>query len=245
MSLHLKRLRDLFRERGAPDALVEIASRVLRSASAGRCELRRFYVVSQPLAKLVSPRRSRRASVTVRRVTTGDPLVQRLPRPAAEIADRFRAGAECFVAEQAESPQAFVWVTRREHFEAEVSVVFKPAPPDRAVWDFDLYVDPAARHGVALSRLWEAVAEQLINAGVIWTVSVIMAENCASLRAQRRSGAHVVAAGVWLRLGSRMYTHVDVAPGISLARAGLPRSLVQVAADLDRTASYRRFRSAR
>lgn len=245
MSLHIKRLRNLFRECGVPDALIEITARLLRSVSAGHWDLRRFYVLSQPLAKLTSPRRARRASVTVRRVVAGDPLVQGLPRPAVEIADRFRAGAECFVAEQAGSPQAFVWVTRHEHLEAEVSLAFKPTPRDRAVWDFDLYVDPAARHSVALSRLWDAVAEQLINAGYAWTVSVIMAENSSSLRAHRRSGAHVVAAGIRLRLGSRTYTYVDTASHFSSARRGNPRSVVQVAADVDRSASYRRFSPVR
>jgi uncharacterized RmlC-like cupin family protein len=94
-----------------------------------------------------------------------------------------------------------------------------------------------------LFRLWESVAEQLTNAGIAWSVSVIMAENSASLRAQRRSGAHVVAAGIRLRLGSRFCTHVDVAPRTFWVPAGLPRSPMHIAADLDRTAFYRRFRS--
>jgi GNAT superfamily N-acetyltransferase len=244
MSLLLERLKGLHQDRRAADAMVEVVSRVLRFLSAGWSDLRRFYIVSQPLSRLTSPRRSRQASVTIRRVTACDPIVQRLPRPAFEIADRFQAGAECFVAERDDYPLAFVWVTRGVRIEPEVGMAFQPAPLSRAVWDFDLYVDPAARNSVVLARLWEAVAALLIEAGFEWTLSLVMAENSASLRAQRRSGSHVVAAGIRLRLGSRMYACVDVVPRMTWARRGTPASPVLVPANLDRTASYRRFRPA-
>jgi hypothetical protein len=237
-----KRVLVAAREKGASDTATEAVSRALRLATFRCCDLRRFYVVSQPLQQLLSARRTRSSALNIRRILGNDPEVQSLPRPASEIAERFQSGAECFAAIREERVAAFIWVKRGSHVEREVGVEFLPEPTDQAVWDFDLFVEPAFRTGTALSRLWDAVASYLIDQGYVWTVSVIMAENDQSLRSQRRSGSRVVAAGLTLRLGRKRFTRLDggARPIQGLPGAAVP--VVAVAAEVDRSVRYVRFR---
>src|SRR5690349_21679627 len=172
----------------ALDALLWKASRAASLITRGTLRIYRYRFVAQPVAKLPMLPSEGAGSTTIRRIDADDPLVARLPRAPEVIAARFRMGATCFAAERKGVFVGFVWIKEGCYPEDEVRCLYDLGPERIAVWDFDVYIEPAFRFGRTFARLWDHVNAWLRERGYCWTLSRISAFNPESLAAHRRLG---------------------------------------------------------
>lgn len=230
---------ELVRRAGAADAAFEILTRIVAVLSLKRVQLRRYYVTAQPLR--AAPARARGASISVREALADDAIVREFPRPQAEIAARFATGSRCLVAESSGRLLGFLWLHFGDYLDPEDGVVFIPQPAAATAWDFDLWIAPEHRTGLAFHRLWEFASSYLDSRGVRWSVSRVWASNDASIRAHRRLGAFAVASAMHLACGRLSMTFTTSAPFVQLVTArARPRLRVDVAnADPRRFSRFR------
>ena len=187
---------------GPLDGVLYITTRLLERASGGRVRIVKYRVVAQPIAMPTTPLRpDANSSIAVCR--RDDPLLAAFPRPAAVIARRFDGGACCLAVTVKQRFAGFLWLRRAHYEEDEVRCTFVLQNPASSVWDFDVYVEPAYRHGRTLARMWQAANERLHADGIRWTCSRISTFNAASnaaharLGAVRLQGACFLVAGPW------------------------------------------------
>ena len=75
-------------------------------------------------------------------------------------------------------------------------------PPEESVFDFDFYVYPEHRLGIAFLGLWNGANEYLYNKGIKYTFSRITRTNIASARAHKKLGMKKIGSAVILKIGS-------------------------------------------
>jgi hypothetical protein len=234
----LRRLGNLFQQRKTPDALIECIARALRALTRGRMSVQRYYVFSQPVAKLPRPGR-RGAAIEVRPLAANDPLLARLPRPLEETSARLTGGAACVVALEGGALAGFLWLQTGCATDAESGVRFAPAPAEATVWDFDVYIDPQHRGGLAFYRLWSQTGELLRARGVGHSVSLVWSHNDDSIRSHQRLGAFPVASGVQVSIGRRRLQIGDRPPRWRWLSAG--REAPRYVVDASARRAYARF----
>lgn len=179
--------------------------------------IEKYYVVAQPVAgKRLLPEKWGR-SITVLMIAGDHPLISQLPRPHQEIVRRFAGGAVCFLATREGRVIGHLWITQAPYREPVHRCEFVPQPPDRTAWDFDMWIAPDERLGLAFARLWDQCNSYLQERGVAWTCSRVSAFNLASLKAHARLGMRVRHALIYLCAGSIELLLADVAPFFSLS----------------------------
>jgi len=215
----LSRSPDLSTNRlGWRDGALYKLSRILALISGRRCRIVKYYLVAQPVAAepLVSPARGQ--DFRIERVEAQDPLTTQFPRPPDVIRRRYAAGAICFAASKQGRLIGFIWLKHDVYEEDEVRCSFLPMPSKEAVWDFDVYVDPAFRLGRAFLRLWDGAYAYLRTQGISWTMSRISSFNNASLTSHQRLGAVRLGQATFLCFGSWQLSFSSLTPGFHLSR---------------------------
>jgi len=205
---------------GIVDGLLYLVARSIGRLSRNRCKLIKYQLVAQPIPKKPVTVPETQVGFRVFRIAAGDPLVAVFPRPTNVNQQRFAQGAQCFVACKQERFVGHIWISRGRYIEDEVRCVYVLDPPDLAVWDFDVYVEPAYRAGRAFARLWDGVNETLFREGFRWTLSRISAFNASSFRAHKRLGLVSLHSALFLCIGGaqfslltcRPYVHVSWSP---------------------------------
>jgi hypothetical protein len=201
---------------GWVDGGLYLAATVLANISRGRCGLLKYYFVAQPVAPEPLAVRGA-ADVVIRLVPQSDPLLSKFPRPPAVIRARYAQGACCFAACKNQEFIGYAWVVFGRYQEDEVRCLFLPSPPDKAAWDFDVYVEPKYRIGRAFLRLWDAVNCYLRERGYQWTLSRISAFNRHSLTSHGRLGSVRLGSAVFLRLGPAQLTFSSCKPRVHVS----------------------------
>lgn len=207
----LGRLRETAAELGAANAVLYGIDRVLGRIHR-RLGLDCYYLVAQPVPPRPLLARRGSAGIRIRPLGRDDPLAAAFPRPAAEIAARFDAGAQCLAAVRNDVMIGYIWFVRGPYREPDGSCVLVPAPAATTAWDMDIYIDPAERTGRVFAYLWDAAFGALREQGVRWTLSRISAFNARSLAAHRRLGMRRVGRQVVLRAGNVRLLLATVAP---------------------------------
>lgn len=177
-----------------------VLDRAVRKLGGSAC-LYRYVLVAQPVRQtpLLGPRRGR--SIEVRQVDPDDPALGAMPLSPEVLRFRFGQGAVCFGAFQDGAMIGCLWLCLGPYEEDEVRCRFTPLPAGRASWDFDVYVLPELRTGLAFARLWDAANKHLRERGVAWSFSRISAFNPLSLASHARLGAQRVGTATYLRVG--------------------------------------------
>lgn len=222
-SFSINKLIGLIRELGPLGAGCYVVHR-LGARSGGHFSLHRYLFVRQPVPDrpLLPARRGR--SIAVRQVAPRDPSLLELPLDEAVLAYRAAQGAVCFGAFRDEEIIGCLWLCLSGYEEDEVRCRYLPQPEDRASWDFDVYVKPAHRSGLAFARLWDEANAFLRQRGVEHSWSRISAFNPGSLASHARMGAETVGRATFLRLGGCQLMIASLPPyrHLSLGRSRRP-----------------------
>ncbi|MGE3936218.1 MAG: hypothetical protein AB7F67_23345 [Rhodospirillaceae bacterium] len=193
------------------------------AAVSPRLRLYRYVIVAQPVraAPLLPPGRGK--SIAVRPLEPGDPAFAQLPIGPDVLAWRFGQGATCLGAFRDGVAIGCLWLAFDGFEEDEIAARFVPDPA-AAAWDFDVWVDPAHRTGLAFARLWDEANALMRARGIRWSVSRISAFNAGSQTAHARLDARPLGTVTALRLGGLQLAWSGTRPRLSLAagRRGRP-----------------------
>jgi len=211
---------------GFGNGLLYAAGRLLEKSTRGRCRLRKYYFVAQPIPAKPTPAYGRASKTRIYLASPGDGIIVQFPRPPEVIAKRIADGALCFVAAQEGRFVGYLWIKQESYCEDEVRCDYLLHPPGQLVWDFDTYVTPEFRMGRTFAQLWEAANAFLRERGYHWSISRISAFNAASLASHRRLGIVHLQSGIFLIFGpmqvamfsQRPYLHVGFGQGQSPKR---------------------------
>lgn len=217
----LGRIRRYVAEHGMRLTLLKASSDVLRRASGGWARLNVYALTAQPLAR-AEARSAASGSTVIETIRSDDPRVALIPRPLHVLQARFAAGAECRMALVKGRFAGMHWVVRGQYVEDEVRCTYVIDRPDLAVWDFDVYVEPAFRGSRVFLRLWQAAEQSLAAQGMQWSFSRIDVLNAGSLASHARMGARVLGHAAFLTVGPWQLSWASVAPRWQLARGGAP-----------------------
>lgn len=209
--------------------------RLLARLSGGRARLYKYYFVAQPVAvkRWLPPQRG--ANLEIRRVTSTDSVIAEFPRPAAAARYRFGQDAICLAEFKAGAFVGFIWFTLGPYLEDEVRCRYVPLPAGKSAWDFDVYLQPEHRNGIAFLKLWDEANAFLGARGIGWTLSRIEAFNSGSVLSHARMGARRIGAVTFLRLGPCQISLASVRPHFHLSIG--PDSFPTFALDPHRTAT--------
>ncbi len=207
-----------------------LADRVLRKLSSAAgiyvYELMVQPIADQPilLSRLVR-------NMEFRLIPNDDPLIATMPaRPEIKEA-RFAQGANCFGAFRKGQLVAFLWYCTDAYREDEVRCDYVLAARHDSVFDFDLYVLPEHRLGVAFAALWQGANAHLRGRGIARSYSRVTWFNTASRRSHSHLGGKRAGVACFLVLGrlefmvSTIRSHVSVTWGKGRARLELRESL--------------------
>jgi|JRYI01.1.fsa_nt_gb hypothetical protein len=241
-SVHLwRRAKKLLQRRGLPDALLEVCSRIISKLTMRFCELRRCYVLCQPLSVIPRLPPHRGLSFTVRELQRTEVAILGHIRPIREIEERFDEASRCFVVESRGALAGFLWLHPGAYSDPEVVVLFTPSGT-QSVWDFDVYVAPEFRGGLAFYRLWSEVARALQEESVTHSFSMVWTNNDESISSHTRLGAYPIGSIFQLRFGATRVLLYQCSFKISDHRKSLARFLL--ADDVRLRGRYSRFRRA-
>jgi hypothetical protein len=219
----LQKWRGAAKELGRLNALLYIIDRQLRRLG-GAGEIYRYYFVAQPVPERSALAGGRGKSVAVRLVDEDDAALHDMPLTADVMRFRYGQGAICFGAFKNERMIGCLWLCLGTFREDEVRCWFKPLPPERTAWDFNVYVEPAHRLGPAFARLWDEANQFMRARGIEWSVSRISAFNPGSLAAHSRLGTRRLGSATFMRLGRMQVTVSGFRPylHVSLGERAVP-----------------------
>lgn len=207
------------------------------------CRVRRYLFVAQPVPDRTLLPQGRGQKISVRPLEPGSAALRQLPLTDDILGARFAQGALCLGAFKGDAVIGCAWLAFGGYDEDEVRSRFVPEPAARTAWDFDVYVVPTERMGVALLKLWDEVNAHLRRRGVHWSMSRISAFNRASLASHRRLGATVVASAVYFTLGPIQASFISVAPYVHLSFGARGGPLIRLRAP-DETVSPNAYATA-
>jgi len=212
----MQKIRDVYRQLGAFNGTLYLIDQALRRGTGSRALLQHYYLVVQPTQIQTRLPRRLGAAYQIHTIMADDPKVKDLPRPEKIIRERFEDDAACIAIYRDTALAGFIWFCTREYLEEEVNCRFLPAPPDRVAWDFDIYIEPAHRNGIAFLKLWTAGLEYLRSRNIQWSASQISAFLPQSIASHRRLGAVVVGQAFFLRLPGLQMTLASIAPFVHI-----------------------------
>ena len=193
-----KRLCGPFKEYGPGAGALYAIDRVMQALSP-HLRLFVYELMVQPVSDqpLLPARLSK--SLEVREIRRGDPDVVLMPARPEIKQSRFDQGARCLGAYRNGQLVGYMWFCPERYEEDEVRCTYLLSPAARSVFDFDLYIYPEHRMGLAFIGIWNGANEHLRRRGVDFTFSRVTRFNLASRRAHAHLGAKRIGMAVFLR----------------------------------------------
>ena len=209
------RLASPFRDFGPAAGSLYVVDRVLRRISP-RLGLQVYEFMVQPIggARLLPAGLSR--NLVAREIVEGDAAIDQMPALAHIKAQRFRQGARCLGVYRKGQLLGYSWYVRGRYEEDEVRCTYELAQREVSVFDFDFYVLPEHRMGIAFLAVWQALNETLVPQGVRCTFSRMTRFNLASRRAHARLGAKRVGSAVFMQAWGVELMASTVAPWVGM-----------------------------
>lgn len=138
----------------------------------------------------------------MREIKRGDPELELMPaRPEIREA-RFAQNALCLGAFRDGRFIGYMWFCYRAYEEDEVRCTYGVMPEHEAVFDFDMYIFPEHRMGLAFASMWQGASQYLRAKGVKLSFSRLTQFNLPSRRAHDRLGWKRVGSALFLQAGS-------------------------------------------
>ncbi len=193
-----RRIAAPFRDFGALAGLLYATDRVL-SMFSSRLRLYVYELTAQPVTdKPLLPRRFT-SKIAIREIRAGDPAIARMPVRPEVMAERWRAQATCLAAFKDSALIGYMWFCSPSYDEDEVRCTYRVAPEGSAVFDFDFYLFPEYRLGLAFAALWNGANQFLNERGVRYTFSRLTRFNLASRQAHRHFNLKLVGRALFLK----------------------------------------------
>jgi hypothetical protein len=226
----LARLASPFREFGWFAGLLYALQRVLPRVSP-HLGLRFFEFMVLPITDqpLLAPHRA--ANLEFREIRRGDPEVALMPARPEIKESRFDQGAVCVGAFRKGQLIGYIWFCFHTYEEDEARCTYV-LPGREAAFDFDLYLFPEHRMGLAFAGLWHGGSAFLRNRGVRWSFSRLTVFNTASRRAHDRLGQKALGRAVFLRAWRSELMLASVAPYVHLSLGPSDRVRLALRADI-------------
>jgi hypothetical protein len=224
----LQRILSPFREFGPWAGALYAIDRMLQTLST-RTRLQYYELVVQPVpaTPLVPERFTRR--LEFREIKRGDPALDLMPALPEIRAARFDQGAFCLGAFQKGKLIGYVWFCERAYDEDEVRCTYELVSPRNCVFDFDLYILPEYRMGMAFASLWTGANELLRRRGVDFTFSRMTRFNLASRRAHKHLGSVRIGRAVFLQAWRLQLMIATQSPYVHCSASSLQRARLRVA----------------
>lgn len=179
------KLASAIKEFGLVAGLLYVADRALRALSP-RLGLFVYELMAQPIPDkpLLPASLARRMSWS--EIGPGHPALAQMPVPAAVIQARFEQKAVCLGTWRGEVLLGYIWLCFNRYGEDEIRSDYLIAEAPGSVFDFDLYILPEHRMGLAFAAVWHGANEYLRARGVRRSFSRLSRFNTASRRSHAR-----------------------------------------------------------
>jgi hypothetical protein len=195
----LHKLANVYREYGLVLGLLYGLDRTLERLSS-RMRLYVYQIMLQPIPdKPLLPERFAKRLV-LREIKPGDPELGRI-RTHHQVNLRFAQRAVCLGVFRNEAFLGYLWFCHEAYEEDEVRCTYFVLPREQAVFDFDLYIFPEYRMGLAFASIWHSANEYFRARGVRATYSRLAQLNVQSRRAHDKLGWRPIGRAVFLRIG--------------------------------------------
>ena len=194
----LRRIAAPVREFGWAAGMLYSIDRVLRRVSP-RLGLYVYEFMVQPIGNKPLLPASLSKNLSFQEIGRGHADIALMPAREAIKDQRFDQGARCIGAYRKGQLIGYLWYCTDRYIEDEVRCTYELTDSEQSVFDFDLYVLPEHRMGVAFLGVWHGVNEMLAPRGVRHTFSRMTRFNSASRRAHARLGSKRVGRGVFLQ----------------------------------------------
>ena len=231
-----RRLATPFRDFGAAAGTLYVLDRLLRSISP-RLGLKVYEFMVQPIggARLLPLGLSKNSST--REIGEGDAEVAEMPALAHIKEQRFRQGARCLGVYRKGQLLGYAWYVRDRYQEDEVRCTYELTDREASIFDFDFYVLPEHRMGIAFLAIWQGMNDTLAPQGVRYTFSRMTRFNLASRRAHARLGAKRAGSAIFLQAWGLELMASSIAPWIGVTCKRTQGVALQLRPDVLRSAA--------
>jgi hypothetical protein len=226
-----RRIVSPFQEFGVGAGLLYVMDRMLRAISP-RLGLYVYDLMVQPITGQAMLPASLAKNLEFLEIARGHPDVALMPARPEIKESRFDQGARCLGVYRRGQLIAFIWFTFRAYEEDEVRCTYQLADADRSVFDFDLYVFPEHRMGIAFMAVWHGANAYLHARGVAYTFSRVTRFNTASRRSHARLGWARAGRAAFFRAGRVEAMVASVAPYVALTWSPDQRVVLRLAPDV-------------
>jgi len=222
---------DPFRQFGLGAGLLYTIDRILVRISTN-LRLQYFEIVVQPVPEkpLLSPALAKRFEI--REIHAGDPEILLMPALTEIKEARFRQNAICIGAFNKGRLAGFIWLCFRQYEEDEARCTFLLTPEETSSFDFDIYIFPQFRMGLAFTAIWHGANEYLRAIGVRRSYSRLTRFNLASRRAHEHLGARRIAHACFLTAWRLELMFATIWPYIHVSSGPLDRVRLRLRADI-------------
>lgn len=211
------------REFGLLTGLAYLVGRTAARVSP-RLRIHLYDFMVQPIVdKPLLPDRFRR-NLEMREIGPGHPDLETFPVGAEVTTARYQQGATCLGLYRAGELLGYIWLCFGRYDEDEVRCTYMLSPVEQSVFDFDLYIFPQHRFGVAFPALWDGTNQFLRERGIRYTFSRVSRFNQASKRSHDHFGWKRVGKAAILKAWRLQVFTANTSPyvRISLSDAGRP-----------------------
>lgn len=195
----LRRAFGPFREFGLVGGTLYLIDRGLRAVSP-RLGLHVYELMEQPIdGRAFLPNRLS-LNLEFTEIGPTHPALDVMPARTDIKTSRFEQGARCLGVWRKGVLLGYLWWCPRQYQEDEVRCTYLLEPSDAAVFDFDLYVMPEHRHGIAFVAIWHGANQWLYAQGVRHSYSRVTLFNLPSRRAHVRLGGRRIGGALFIRV---------------------------------------------
>ena len=187
----LARLTSPFKEFGWFAGLLYSIDRILQRLSPN-IRLYFYELVVQPIPEGPLLPGNLARSFEMREIRRGDPEIALMPARTDIKESRFEQGAVCLGAFKRNQMVGYSWFCFDSYEEDEVRCTFVIPDDNQSAFDFDLYIFPEYRMGLAFAGIWNGAFEFFRKRGVKFTFSRLTRVNTTSRNAHQRLGAQIV-----------------------------------------------------
>jgi hypothetical protein len=195
-----ERLLSPFREFGWFAGLLYCLDRMLGRISP-KLHLFFYELVVQPIPEAPLLKGKLAEGFSYRRIMEGDSEIAVMPARPEIKESRFAQGTVCIGTFKKESLVGHVWLAFGTYEEDELRCTFVLPDAGQSCFDFDVYVMPEARMGLAFAAIWDGASQYLRSRGVKHSYSRVTRTNVASMRAHERLGSRGIGKLLGVRFG--------------------------------------------